>query len=219
MDVKLELVYSTPKGTTVDFTSDMMRAEKALLIIEDLEKTKRLKHITIIDRYDSTWTIKDLMKHIEGIQTEPHNITVYFDGGYDIQTKKSGIGCAIYYEQNGKTYRLRKNTLIEELESNNEAEYAAFHLALQELELMGVHHLTVTFVGDSQVVINQMNEEWPVYEEELSKWADRLEQKMEQLGIQPEYKLVPRKRNREADQLASQALNHIDITSVMELPN
>jgi ribonuclease HI len=217
MNVRIELTYQTPKGTETTFTSDEMRAGKAMLIAEDLEKTGRTKNLIFIDGYENTWTLKELKEYMKGIQTEPHNVTVYFDGGFDIETRRSGLGCAIYYEQNGKAFRLRKNALIEEIDTNNEAEYAAFNLGLQELELLGVHHLPVTFVGDSQVVINQLNGEWPVFEEELSKWADRIENKLMELGINPDYELISRKRNREADHLATQALKEIEITSTIEL--
>lgn len=217
MNVRIELTYQTPKGTETTFSSDEMRAKKALLIVEDLERTGRMKNITFVDSHDNNWNLKELKKQMEEIQTEPHNVTVYFDGGFDLKTRTSGLGCVIYYEQNNKSYRLRKNAIVEELDTNNEAEYAALNLGLQELEFLGVHHLPVTVVGDSQVVINQLKEDWPCYEEELSKWADRIESHINQLGIDAEYKLVTRKGNKEADQLASQALREIEITSTIKL--
>ncbi|WP_257351137.1 reverse transcriptase-like protein [Pseudalkalibacillus decolorationis] len=217
MIVRIELTYKTPKGKVTTFSSDGMSAEDGILIAEDLERTGRAKNITFIDSLESTWNLKELKKFLKGIETEPHNVTVYFDGGFDLETKRSGLGCAIYYDQNGKSLRLRKNTLVEELNTNNEAEYAAFYLGLQELELLNVHHLQVKFVGDSQVVINQLNGEWPCLEEELSKWAERVDHKLKQLGIHPNYELVSRKRNREADQLASQALKEIEIMSSSEV--
>ncbi|MBM7570881.1 ribonuclease H family protein [Aquibacillus albus] len=217
MNVRIEVTYKTRKGLETTFSSDEMRAGEALVIAEDLEKTGRVKHITFIDRRENTWTTKELNKYLEGIQTEPHNVTVYFDGGFDLETKKSGLGCAIYYEQNNKSLRLRKNAQVDELNTNNEAEYAALHLSLQELELLGVHHLPVTFIGDSQVVINQLDGEWPCVEEELNKWADRIEKKLDQLGIDPIYEVVSRKKNREADHLASQALKDTEISSTSEI--
>src|SRR5699024_5446183 len=196
-----------------------MRAGKALLIAEDFERTGRSKNIYFIDGHESTWTLKELKKYMEGIQTEAHNVTVYFDGGFDLKTKKSGLGCVIYYDKNGKSFRLRKNANVEELDTNNEAEYAALHLGLQELKLLDVHHLPITFVGDSKVVISQLNGKLPCYEAELSKWMDRIENEQKQLGITPEYEFVSRKKNREADQLASQALKDIEIMSTTEIEN
>lgn len=217
MNIRLELIYKTSKNTETTFISEEMSAEKAILIAEDLERTGRIKHLVFVDNHDSSLTLKELKKYVEEIETEPHNITVYFDGGFDVKTKTSGLGCAIYYEQSGKSFRIRKNALVEELDTNNEAEYAALHLALKELELLGVHHLPVQFVGDSQVVINQLNGEWACMEEVLNRWADRIESKLTQLGITPEYELISRKKNREADQLATQALKEIEIQSKTEI--
>ncbi|MYL34751.1 reverse transcriptase-like protein [Pontibacillus yanchengensis] len=216
MNVRIELTYKTPKGTEATFRSDEMYVGEAILIAEDLEKTGRKKDISFIDNYDASLTLKEMKQFMKGIQTEPHKITVYFDGGFNVETYQSGLGCAIYYHQNRKSYRLRKNALIDELDSNNEAEYAALHLAIQELGLLNVANIPITFVGDSQVVLNQLNGEWPCMEEELTKWADRVEHDLENLGITPSYKLVSRKGNKEADQLASQALKGIEISSTKE---
>ncbi|KPH69431.1 MULTISPECIES: ribonuclease H family protein [Bacillaceae] len=217
MNIRMEIIYKTSKGVEVRFSSDEMKMEKAILIAEDMEKTGRLKEVTFIDVQDRTWSLKELKKFLEGIQTEPHHISVYFDGGFDAKSKKSGLGCVIYYEQDGKHFRKRKNAFVEEIETNNEAEYAALYLGLQELEALGVHHLPVKFVGDSQVVINQLSGEWPCYEETLTKWADRVEDKMKQMGIHPEYEAISRKQNREADHLASQALEGLEIASNIQL--
>jgi ribonuclease HI len=213
----MEWIYRTPKGTEAVFSSEELPAAHALLILEDMEKSGRIKNLTMIDRYDSTWTVKELKNYIKGLETEPHNVTVYFDGGFDLTSRASGLGCVIYYEQSGKSYRLRRNVSANEHTSNNEAEYAALHLCLQELDLLGVHHLPVKFIGDSQVVIKQMKEEWPTLEKDLSSWAERIDQKIKDLGIQAEYELVPRKSNGEADKLASQALNGVEITATSEV--
>ncbi|GGM24450.1 hypothetical protein GCM10011351_07780 [Paraliobacillus quinghaiensis] len=217
MEVRIELTYKTPKGAEISFRSDYMRAAKAVLIAEDFEKTGRTKNILFVDYHDTTWTMKDLKKLLKEVETEPHNVTLYFDGGFDLETKRSGLGCVIYYQQNNKKYRLRKNAEVEQLNTNNEAEYAALHLGLQELEQLGVHHQTITLIGDSQVVLNQLSGDWPCVEEDLNKWADRIETKLDDLGITPEYNVVSRKKNGEADQLASQALKGVEITSTMEL--
>ncbi|MFC7392190.1 ribonuclease H family protein [Scopulibacillus cellulosilyticus] len=217
MIVRIELTYKTPKGAETTFSSNEMSAKDALIIAEDIEKTGRAKRLMFADNSESSWTMKELKKYMKDIQTEPHHVSVYFDGGFNRETMQSGLGCAIYYEQSGKTYRVRKNARVDELESNNEAEYAALDLALKELERIGVHHLPVKFIGDSQVVINQLSGEWPCYEENLSRWADRIESEMERLGIKPDYESVSRKANREADQLASQALKDIEIMSTIEI--
>ncbi len=217
MKLILEWTYKSPKGATATFRSETMTPAQALMIAEDIERTGRVKKLEILDEYDSTWMIKELKKYLKEMETEPHNITIYFDGGFDIQTKASGLGVAIYYEKDGKTQRLRRNAYVSGLDSNNEAEYAALHLALVELDLMDVHHQTIRVVGDSQVVINQLNGEWPAYEKNLAEWADKIEDKLRALGLKVEYELVPRKENSEADRLATQALQGTEITGVIEI--
>ncbi|HWK21468.1 MAG TPA: ribonuclease H family protein [Ureibacillus sp.] len=217
MKITIEWTYKTKNGVETVFRSDEMPPAHALTIGEDLEKTGRAKKIIYIDQHDSTWMTKELKKYIKEIDTEPHNVRVYFDGGYDIQTSHAGLGIAIYYEQNGKSYRLRRNAPASGLNSNNEAEYAALHLAIVELELLNVHHQTVQFLGDSQVVINQMSGEWPAYEKDLASWADRIDEKLNAIGITPEFELVPRKLNNEADRLATQSLQGIEIKGQIEL--
>jgi len=217
MKVKIVYTYSTPKGVKAVFESEMMRAGEAIVLAEDMLKTGRAGEMQFIDTQTHTWTLKEMKKLMEEIQTEPHDIKVYFDGGFDIASGNAGLGCAIYYEQNGKSYRLRQNAFVEQMASNNEAEYAAFHMALQELAAMEVHHLPIIFVGDSKVVIHQLNGDWPCYEPELARWADRIEAKLKAMGIEPEFAAISRKSNREADQLASQALQGKAITSLLEL--
>lgn len=217
MKVRIEWMYKTPKGTETTLHSDEMSAAQALLMAEDMERTGRVKSLTFIDLHESIWTVKEMKEYLKEIETEPHNITVYFDGGFDHGTSKSGLGCVIYYEQNGKSYRLRRNAFSDELTSNNEAEYASLYLSLQELELLNVHHLPVRFIGDSQVVIKQMDGEWPALEKDLSNWADRIDEKLKNLSIQAEYELVGRKSNAEADRLATQALNGVDIIATSEV--
>jgi ribonuclease HI len=216
MIVTIEWTYKTPKGVETVFHSDEMDAAQAALIVDDLERTGRVKDLKFLDRFDSYWTIKEMKGYLKGIETEPHNIIVYFDGGFDLTTKMAGLGCVIYYDQNGKSSRLRSNASVDELISNNEAEYAALYFSLQELELLNVHDLSVRFIGDSRVVINHLSEEWPIIEESLFSWAGRIEAKMKQLGIHPQYELVSRKANAEADRLATQALNGVEIRATIE---
>lgn len=217
MQVIIHATYKTKRGLEALFSSDFLEAEQAIVITEDLMQTGRLKHLSFVDKHDRSWNLKELKRFMEDVQTEPYHIKIYFDGGYHRKTMESGLGIVIYYEQNNKKYRLRKNALVKGLVSNNDAEYAALHLALKELEVMGVHHLDVHIIGDSMVAINQLNESWPCYEEELARWLDRIEGKIEELGIDPIFELVSRNENKEADQLASQALNGIEIESVKEL--
>ncbi|MBB5323546.1 ribonuclease HI [Anoxybacillus tepidamans] len=217
MDVIIQWTYITPKKQEIVLTSDVLPAEKALLLAEDFEKTGRVKELTFIDRRNTIWTKKELVKLLQEIESEPHDIIAYFDGGFDNETLEAGVGAAIYYQQNHQPYRLRVNRRLGQLKSNNEAEYAAFWFAVQMLEELGVHHLPVVFRGDSHVVLNQLSGAWPCFEKEYNAWLDRIEAKLKELGIQPIYEPISRKQNKEADQLARQALEGKIIASTIEL--
>ena len=217
MKVRIDWTYKSPKNQVVEFLSEELEAREALVVAQDLERTGRTKRLQFADRHNSNWSLKELKNYVKEVETEPHEVVVYFDGGFDLQTKRAGLGCAIYFKQNGKEYRKRKNAAIDEIDSNNEAEYAALSMAVQEIEILGAHHLPVRFIGDSRTLVNQMSGEWAVPEQSLAKWADRIDQRLEKIGIRPEYEFVPRKENAEADRLATQALNGTVVESLIDL--
>jgi ribonuclease HI len=216
MKIRLEIFYKPKNGTNeYELTTDFFPVQEALFLSEDLEKTGRIAKINFIDQTDASWLKKHLKKYLESLKEEPHNILIYFDGGFNEEERLSGVGVAIYYEQNEKYFRLRKNERLEQLSSNNEAEFAALWTAMNELERLGVHHLPVVVKGDSLVVINQAKGEWPCYEPEHIRWLDKIEAKIKALGLEVSFEAVNRAENKEADQLASQALleTYIDATS------
>lgn len=158
-----------------------------------------------------------MRKLLMEVEEDPHDITVFFDGGFNKETSQAGLGAVIYFKQGKKKYRVRANELFDEMDNNNEAEYAAIYYTLNLLEEMGVHHMTCEFKGDSQVVLKQLEGEWPCYEENLNRWLDRIEEKIKKLGILPRYRPIPRNENKEADKLAGQALQGKFINSKMQI--
>ncbi|KAB8126278.1 reverse transcriptase-like protein [Gracilibacillus oryzae] len=216
MKIRIEIQYHIPKGLKTVLNTAFMSIEHAISLAEDLMKINRIKELTFFDSNESSWTLKEMKKYVESLKEEPYDVCLYFDGGFDHETWQSGLGCVIYYKQNEASYRIRKNALVDQLTSNNEAEYAALHFGLKQLEEMGVHHLPVTIKGDSKVVINQLTDEWPCLEETLSQWIDRIELLTDKLGVEPIYEVISRKKNQEADHLATQALREIEISSRSE---
>jgi ribonuclease HI len=215
--VYIEWTYKTKKNDEVILTSDITTAKQALKIANDFMNTGRTKELFFYDEEDTKWSKKELEKLLQEVVEEPHDIEVYFDGGYEKESQNAGVGAVIYYSQNNKNFRIRSNNVLDQLESNNEAEYAAFWQALLQLEELGVQNIAVHFKGDSQVVLNQLSGEWPCFEDEFTKWLDRIEDKIKKLGIKPKYTFISRKENREADQLASQALQGISVSSHLNL--
>ncbi|MDF0727908.1 ribonuclease H family protein [Cytobacillus sp. S13-E01] len=217
MKLWVEWTYKTPRNKVVVLNTELMPAEEALLLTDDFEKTGRVKELFFYDEQHTKWTKKEITKLLKEVDTEPHDIVAYFDGGFELANHKAGLGAVIYYTQNKKQFRVRVNEAFDELETNNEAEYAAFWFLLQKLEEIGVHHLPVTFRGDSHVVLKQLSGEWPCLEEKLNRWLDRIEEKLGKLDIRPIYDPILRKENIEADKLATKALQGVFVSSNFEI--
>jgi ribonuclease HI len=211
MNYRLEWYYKLKNNEKVQFSSEWVSGETAIQIGEELESTGKVTELYFYDEIGTSWILKEMKKLLTEIEEDPHDITVFFDGGYLKDSSRAGLGAVIFFKQGKKKYRIRANECVEELESNNEAEYAAFYYALNILEDLGVHHLSCEFKGDSQGVLKQLEGDWPCYEESLNRWLDRIEEKMKTLSLEPKYTVISRKDNKEADKLATQALEGKEI--------
>jgi len=214
---RIEWMYQTKRKLQTELVSDFLSLNEAIMISEDILQTGRVKEITYTSEDGQTWNLKELKKLKDIVKDEPHDVVAYFDGGFHKNTKLAGFGAVIYFTQSGNRHRIRMNEKANEIESNNEAEYAAFAYLVKVLEEYGISRQKVLFKGDSQVVLNQLSGEWPCYEPEFNVWLDRIEAKLNQLKITPAYEPVSRKENTEADKLATQALEGIEIKSKMTI--
>ncbi|MCP8968819.1 reverse transcriptase-like protein [Ectobacillus ponti] len=213
MNYQIHWLYKPKRGKDALLQTEFMPLDEALQLAADFEKTGRVKELSFYDEMGTHWTRKEAEKLGKKAEEEPQRIVLCFDGGFDLQLKRAGIGVCMYYEKNGNTYRVRRNSQFHDLDNNNEAEYAALLYGMQLLEEAGVQYQTVTLRGDSQVVLNQLSGEWPCYEEGLARFLDRIEEKAKRLKILFQYDLVSRKQNKEAHNLATQALQGIAIDS------
>jgi ribonuclease HI len=214
MKVQIEWIYKHPnRSITHPFTSGDMSLTEALQVADDLERTGRVKSLTFRDHKGVTWSKKELLRLTEEKSTTAHNIRCYCDGGYDRETGLAGIGIVIYYAQNGKEFRIRENQVLQQIQDNNEAEYAALLALFQRLQALDVRHEDVTIYLDSLVVQKQASEEWPVYEMHYHTWLDRMEQIISSLHLTVRYELISRENNQEADRLATQALEGTMVNS------
>ncbi|MEK3886094.1 reverse transcriptase-like protein [Bacillus sp. FSL K6-3431] len=217
MKIKLKIIYQPAKTIAVPFESEWIEERYVEDLLIDLQKTGRMKHITIMDEMGREWNRKEYEKLKQKTEMEPKNPVVYFDGGFDKSNKKSGIGIVIYYEKGNEVYRYRVNGKLDALETNNEAEYVALYNALLSLNEIGIRQQPCKLRGDSQGVLKQLSGEWPCYEKTLNKWLDRIEVKIQELGIKPIFEVISRSDNKEADKLATQALENKVIHSHAKL--
>lgn len=217
MKVKIKWLYSGTKTAEIPFESDWISQDAFDSSIDDIYNTGRVKDLTIIDEMGTEWTKKEYLKLKEQIKKEPSDCMIYFDGGFDRVAGTAGIGMVLYYQLGSDKYRYRLNGKIDAIQTNNEAEYIALYNAISLLEEVGAHHIPCIIKGDSQGVLKQLSGEWPCFEPVLNNWLDRIEEKMRELGLKPTYVPISRKDNKEADQLASQALAGKIISSHLKI--
>ncbi|WP_316569858.1 reverse transcriptase-like protein [Neobacillus sp. YIM B06451] len=207
MKYKLEWVFTIKGGGKVRFYSDWLEGELALATAVELEKTGKAHELAFEDEIGTEWSMKEMRRLLEETEEEPHDVVIYFDGGFMKDTNEAGLGVVLFFKQGRKKFRVRANERIGEMETNNEAEYAALYFAATLLEEYGIKNIPCEIRGDSQGVLKQLEGEWPCYEEVLNRWLDRIEKKLESSGIKPSFKVISRSENKEADKLASQALD------------
>ncbi|MBS4194440.1 reverse transcriptase-like protein [Lederbergia citri] len=208
MKYKVKFEYKGPKTEKVFMETEWLNETYIDNLLDDLQRTGRVKDMLLIDEMEREWSRKEYSKLKVKLELEPSEPIIYFDGGFDIQTGTAGMGIVIYYKKGKDKYRYRTNAKIEQMECNNEAEYAALYYALLSLEDLGMKNVPVVIKGDSQGVIKQLEGEWPCYEKVLNAWLDRIEAKMKELGLKPSYEIISRSDNKEADKLATQALSN-----------
>jgi ribonuclease HI len=214
---RIEWTYQTKKKLQTTVSTEFFSLNETIIFAEDFMQTGKVKQLHFSSEDGQTWTLKELKRFKDIVKDEPHDVVAYFDGGYQKDTKLAGFGAVIYYTQSGARYRIRMNEKVEELMSNNEAEYAAFLYLVNVLEEYGIKQQSILFKGDSQVVLNQLSGEWPCYEEEFTVWLDRIENKLKTLHITPKFDAISRKDNNEADKLATQAMNGVVIRSKLKI--
>ncbi|WP_224146200.1 reverse transcriptase-like protein [Bacillus paralicheniformis] len=211
--MKIKIKGSSP----IPFTADeWIEMKEAVAAGRQLSQSPYVTELEFEDEKGSFWTLKELEKLKEELAAEPDEITVYFDGSYDKESQLAGLGIVIYYSLCGDRYRLRKNKSFR-LTTNNEAEYAALSEAVKELRDLGASRNSVVIKGDSLVVLNQLEGNWPCYDPVHSKWLDRIESELQKLKLTPTYIQISRKDNKEADQLAKKMLEHTIVESQIKL--
>ena len=141
MKYKIEWAYKLKGEDPVYFTSDWLEQDLAIMTGEEIDKSGKAAELDFYDEMGQVWNLKEMKKLLIEMEEEPHEVLVYFDGGFHRETKQAGLGTVIYYKQGKKKYRLRANELIDEMETNNEAEYAALYYAINIIEELGVHHV------------------------------------------------------------------------------
>ncbi|TDY61713.1 ribonuclease HI [Aminivibrio pyruvatiphilus] len=123
----------------------------------------------------------------------------HFDGASRGNPGEAGAGAVLFDESGAPAWEcarpLGKRT-------NNEAEYLALLLLLEEVERRGI---SADILGDSQLVVNQVTGRWKINEPRLRELADRAMDLLRRTKSSISW--VPRDQNAAADRLSNIALD------------
>ena len=136
-------------------------------------------------------------------------IIIYVDGGARGNPGPAAVGI-LFCNEKGACFRKFSEYLGET--TNNEAEYKAAIFALQKFKAMFGKKLAkkteIEIRSDSELLVNQINGKYKVLEKNLQPlflelWNLRLDFK------KVKFKLISRKKNKEADRLVNQKLDSL----------
>ena len=126
--------------------------------------------------------------------------TAYFDGASRGNPGESAAGACIIDDDGQVAWQCSRALGIG---TNNEAEYKALIMLLEEIAARGLKKVTVH--GDSRLVISQVKGLWKVREERLRPLAERARELARTTGAVLQW--VPRERNAAADALSNRAFS------------
>jgi len=127
-------------------------------------------------------------------------LQIFTDGGARGNPGPAGIGVVIW---SGNELVGRHKSYIGEA-TNNQAEYKAVILALEEVKKLDAEELE--FFLDSELVVKQLNREYKVKDKDLAPLFVQVWNLS--LGFKKTtFRHVPREKNKEADKLVNEAID------------
>ena len=131
---------------------------------------------------------------------ERHKVTLYVDGSCKGNPGEGGAGVVIKDEQERAVAHIKRYLGSV---TNNIAEYQALILGLQEAKQLGAQEVVIYL--DSELVVNQINGVYRVRDRKLKTLEEEVRELLKHFA-RWEIKHIPREKNREADNLAREAV-------------
>ena len=148
--------------------------------------------------------VKEKASSLEDSPRVENAHALYFDGAYKRIKDKAAAGIVVFSPEGDKLYG--EGISLEDVHSNNEAEYQALLLGLRWCLSHGITRVNV--FGDSMLIVKQMKGIWACKNDSLAmkmREAKTLMRKLQEAQIY----FVPRGTNVEADALAAEKLKEV----------
>ena len=129
-------------------------------------------------------------------------LIIYTDGGARGNPGHAAIGVAVFVSGQHKPVKVLGKYIGQT--TNNQAEYHALLLGLQEAEKLGAEEL-VCFL-DSELIVRQLTGKYKIKELGLQELAGQVF-KIQNSFKRVDYRHVPREKNKLADQLVNKTLD------------
>lgn len=135
-----------------------------------------------------------------------YNVTIHTDGGARGNPGPAGLGVVIEYDGHTKKY----SEYLGHDKTNNDAEYEALIFALKKTkQLVGkenAKHAQLHCFSDSELMVKQLNHEYKLKEQRIQQYFIEIWNLMLDFDTVT-VRHVRREHNKEADQLANQAMD------------
>lgn len=130
-------------------------------------------------------------------------VRIFFDGSAEqVRGGKAAYGWVIY--KNGMRM-MGESGALESEETNNEAEYCAMISGLEAAKALGYTSDQVEVIGDSQLVINQMDGLWRIRAQNLRPLWEQAQELIRHFE-DVRFRWIPEDENDEAHSLATDGL-------------
>jgi len=135
------------------------------------------------------------------------DLVLVFDGLCE-PTNPSGYGCWGYVLYIGTSKKIVEHGCLGNPSwmTNNFAEYCSLGFGLKKIVELNLGEIkTLTILGDSQLVVNQIKSTWRLKSEKLTALHAKCIKYLDQIGGELTVCWIPRAMNTEADQLSRDA--------------
>ncbi|MCO5578874.1 hypothetical protein L7F22_032721 [Adiantum nelumboides] len=194
------------------------RISKWLVRLQEFEYTMQVKNSTwaslaglLTHRcYEKKLKVNPAMVKVEEEVSklgEAHSL--YFDGAHKRKVDKAAVGVVIYDEEGRKVFA--EGLMLENVHSNNEAEYAALSLGLEWC--LNLRIMRLNAFGDALLFVKQVLGTWACRNQGLVVRLRRVKELLKRFEVACLLH-VPRKDNQEADALAIEQLQDVTIGAV-----